>query len=107
MTSLSRGLGGAPVESAGTHVEASETTPGGDGAHAEPSEKVLGIRPDSAPLVVAALIASLGLASGLWFSRWRWIWVVAGLGAFLFAVFDIDFASPLPAGGRYPRRRPL
>lgn len=114
MTSLSRGLAGAllvvaaglfaigaanesnsestnvaPVESAGTHVEASETTPGGDGAHAEPSEKVLGIRPDSAPLVVAALIASLGLAAGLWFSRWRWICVVAGLGALLFAVFDI------------------
>ena len=83
MTSLPRGLAVAPVESAGTHVEASETTPGGDGAHAEPSEKALGIPPDSAPLVVAALIASLGLASGLWFGRWRWIWVVAALGALL------------------------
>ena len=119
MTSLSRGLAGAllvvaaglfaigaanesnsesttvaPVESAGTHVEASETNAEGavaEGAvaHAEPSEKVLGIRPDSAPLVVAALIASLGLAAGLWFSRWRWVCVVAGLGALLFAVFDI------------------
>ena len=51
---------------------------------------MLGTDPESTPLVVLAIVASLLLAAGCWFRpEWRWLLVVTAFAMAAFAVLDL------------------
>jgi hypothetical protein len=84
-------------DEAGEHSEAAEAGGGrraaesGRGGEADgESEEILGIDPESTPLVVLAVIASLGLAAAVlrWPGAARLLWLVA-LAMVAFAALDV------------------
>ena len=80
------------AEGAG-HDESAEATAAassnGARRHDESGETLLGVDVESTPLVVAAVVVSLGLALAVWLRRDRWLlWVTAGFAA-VFALFDV------------------
>jgi hypothetical protein len=89
---------GAALEKATPAATSTQTSSGeavgssevGGESHAAASETVLGINPESVPLIAAALVASLVLAVGIWL-YWRRaviLWVAAG-AMFAFAALDV------------------
>lgn len=51
---------------------------------------MFGTDPESTPLVVLAIVASLLLAAGCWFRpEWRWLLVVTAFAMAAFAVLDL------------------
>lgn len=70
--------------------EAAGSTEAGGESQAASGEMVLGINPESVPLIAAALVASLVMAGGIWL-YWRRaaiLWVAAG-AMFAFAALDV------------------
>jgi hypothetical protein len=83
-SSASSTEGGAATETPAEHAaEAGGETSG------ESGEKVLGISYESTPLVIAAVLASLGLAAIVWFGRAPWLLLVVAVAMLAFAVFDV------------------
>lgn len=52
-------------------------------------EKVLGIKYESTPLVILAVLASLALSALVWFARAPWLFLLVAAAMIGFAVFDI------------------
>lgn len=79
------------AEEPGTHVDQGSNGEGGDASHDESSEEVtvLGIDPESPVTVTLAVLASIALAAGLWFTSRRSVAVAATAVGVLFALFDI------------------
>jgi len=72
--------GGEAVEGSGEE--------GGGGEVA--TETTFGVDPESTPLVVLAIVASLLLAAGCWFRPdWRWLLVFTAFAMAAFAVLDL------------------
>jgi hypothetical protein len=84
--------GGGAVEGSGeAHEGGGEVTPVSEGSE-EPKgeETLLGTDPESTPLIVLAIVASLLLAAGCWFRpEWRWLLVVTAFAMAAFAVLDL------------------
>lgn len=83
--------GGGTVEGSGEEA-GGEAGPVSEGSSEEPNgeESVAGIDPESTPLVVLAIVASLLLAAGCWFRPdWRWLLVVTAFAMAAFAVLDL------------------
>ena len=73
-----------------TTIEAPGSTEVGGESHAAASETVLGINPESVPLIAGAIVASLALAGGIWLF-WRRaivLWIAAG-AMFGFGALDV------------------
>ena len=79
-----------PTEHAGESGGESQGEVGGE-THGEPGndEQVLGINYESTPLVILAVLASLGLAAVVWFARVPSLLLVVAAAMLAFAVFDI------------------
>lgn len=84
--------GGEAVEGSGEAGEGGgEVAPITEGS-VEPNgeETLFGNDPESTPLVVLAIVASLLLAAGCWFRpEWRWLLVVTAFAMAGFAVLDL------------------
>lgn len=84
--------GGEAVEGSGEAGEGGgEAAPVSEGS-GEPNgeETLFGNDPESTPLVVLAIVASLLLAAGCWFrAEWRWLLVVTAFAMAAFAVLDL------------------
>jgi hypothetical protein len=83
--------GGEAVEGSGEAGEGGEVAPISEGSEEPNGEETLfGNDPESTPLVVLAIVASLLLASGCWFRpEWRWLLVVTAFAMAAFAVLDL------------------
>jgi hypothetical protein len=87
-------VGGAPsetqVEHAGESAGENHGETGGE-AHGESGndERVLGINYESTPLVILAVLASLGLAAVVWIARSSWFLLLVAAVMLAFAVFDV------------------
>ena len=86
----------ASAEAGGSTSEAGESAEQhqaeGTAGHSESSGtegKILGIDRESTGLVVLAVLISLALAAALWKQPTRVVWVIVGLVALAFAVFDV------------------
>jgi hypothetical protein len=79
-----------PVEHAGESGGESHGETAGE-AHGESGndEKVLGINYESTPLVILAVLTSLGLAAVVWFARLPWLLLLVAAAMLAFAAFDI------------------
>lgn len=79
------------AEEPGTHVDEGSNAEGGEASHHESSTEgtVLGIDAESPVTVTLAVLASIALAAGLWFTNRRAVAVAAAAVGVLFAVFDI------------------
>ena len=80
----------------GSATKAPAHAQGGEGVEGSGSEKpngeetLFGTDPESTPLVVLAIVASLLLAAGCWFrAEWRWLLVVTALAMAALAVLDL------------------
>jgi len=70
------------------HDEVAPISEGSDEPNGE--ETLFGTDPESTPLVVLAIVASLLLAAGCWFRpEWRWLLVVTALAMAAFAILDL------------------
>ena len=70
------------------HGEVAPISEGSDEPNGE--ETLFGKDPESTPLVVLAIVASLLLAAGCWFRpEWRWLLVVTAFAMAAFAVLDL------------------
>jgi hypothetical protein len=107
------GEGGGAVEGSGEANEGGGEVPPVSEGSEEPNgeETLFGTDPESTPLVVLAIVASLLLAAGCWFRpEWRWLLVVTAFAMAAFAVLDlrevIHWTSRTPAwlSGRAPLR---
>ncbi len=70
--------------------EAAGSNEAGGESHAVAGETVLGINPESVPIIVAAVVASLTLVGGIWL-YWRpaaVLWIAAG-AMFAFGALDV------------------
>jgi hypothetical protein len=80
------------AEGSGTEAPAhDEVAPVSEGSE-EPNgeETLLGTDPESTPLVVLAIVASLLLAAGCWFRpEWRWVLAVTAFAMAALAVLDL------------------
>jgi hypothetical protein len=86
------GEGGGAVEVSGEADEGGgQVTPVSEGSEEPNGEETLfGTDPESTPLVVLAIVASLLLAAGCWFRpEWRWLLVVTAFAMAAFAVLDL------------------
>jgi hypothetical protein len=84
--------GGEAVEGSGEAGEGGgEVAPASKGSEEPHGEATLfGTDPESTPLVVLAIVASLLLAAGCWFRpEWRWLLVVTAFAMAAFAVLDL------------------
>jgi hypothetical protein len=84
--------GGEAVEGSGEAGEGGgEVAPVSEGSEEPNGEETLfGTDPESTPLVVLAIVASLLLAAGCWFRpEWRWLLVVTAFAMAAFAVLDL------------------
>jgi len=84
--------GGEAVEGSGEAGEGGgEVAPVSKGSEEPNGEETLfGNDPESTPLVVLAIVASLLLAAGCWFRpEWRWLLVVTAFAMAAFAVLDL------------------
>jgi hypothetical protein len=96
---LERSSGEGAAEGSGTEAPAHQEGEGGEvvapsteGSSGEPNgeESVAGIDPESTPLVVFAIVASVLLAVGCWYRPdWRWLLVVTAFAMAAFAVLDL------------------
>ena len=80
------------AEGSGTEAPAhDEVAPISQGSEEPNGEETLfGNDPESTPLVVLAIVASLLLAAGCWFRpEWRWLLVVTAFAMAAFAVLDL------------------
>ena len=87
--------------SATNHTESSEALAGSEtpAETAATSETVLGINPESVPLIAGAIVGSLALAVGIWL-YWRLravLWLAAGLMAAFGALDLIEVVHQLSA----------
>jgi len=83
--------GGEAVEGSGEEGAGGEVAAPVSEGSGEPNgeETVVGIDPESTPLVVFAIVASLLLAAGCWFRPgWQWLLVVTAFATAAFAVLD-------------------
>ena len=76
----------SPQTTSGEVTGSSE--PGGE-SHGAAGESVLGINPESVPLIAAAVLSSLALAGGIWL-YWRRAAVVWIVGGAMFAFGALD-----------------
>ena len=86
------GEGGGAVEGSGKADEGGgEVTPISERSEEPNDEETLfGTDPESTPLVVLAIVASLLLAAGCWFRPdWRWLLVATAFAMAAFAVLDL------------------
>ena len=84
--------GGEAVEGSGEAGEGGgEEAPVSEGSEEPNGEETLfGTDPESTPVVVLAIVASLLLAAGCWFRpEWRWLLVVTAFAMAAFAVLDL------------------
>jgi hypothetical protein len=84
--------GGGAVEGSGEAGEGGgEVAPVSKGSEEPNGEETLfGTDPESTPLIVLAIVASLLLAAGCWFRpEWRWMLVVTAFAMAAFAVLDL------------------
>jgi hypothetical protein len=82
---------GAPTESQrNTSAESPKHAAESEGEiHNESDEKVLGINYESTPLVILAVIVSLGMAAAVGLARAPWVFLLVAAAMIGFAVFDI------------------
>ena len=72
------------------HAEGGEAVEGSGSEERNGEETLFGTDPETTPLVVLAIVASLLLAAGCWFRpEWRWLLVVTALAMAAFAVLDL------------------
>lgn len=86
------GESGEAVEGSGEAGEGGgEVAPVSEGSEEPNGEETLfGKDPESTPLVMLAIVASLLLAAGCWFRpEWRWLLVVTAFAMAAFAVLDL------------------
>jgi hypothetical protein len=86
------GESGEAVEGSGEAAEVGgEVAPVSEGTEEPNGEETLfGTDPESTPLVVLAIVASLLLGAGCWFRpEWRWLLVVTAFAMAAFAVLDL------------------
>jgi hypothetical protein len=86
------GSSGEAVEGSAESGEVGgEVAPVSEGSEEPNDEETLfGTDPESTPLVVLAIVASLLLAAGCWFRpEWRWLLVVTAFAMAAFAVLDL------------------
>jgi hypothetical protein len=84
--------GGEAVEGSGDVGQGGgEVAPISEGSQEPNGEETLfGTDPESTPLVVLAIVASLLLAAGCWFrAEWRWLLIVTAFAMIAFAVLDL------------------
>jgi hypothetical protein len=83
--------GETQAENGETHTGAGEThqETGETGGESGSDEQVLGVDYESTPLVILAVLASLGLAAVVWFTRASWLLLVVAGAMLGFAVFDV------------------
>jgi hypothetical protein len=79
------------AEETGDEAEEGSGREGDDAGHDESAEDetVLGIDAESPATVTLAVLVSIALAAGLWFTKRRAVAIAAAVAAILFAVFDI------------------
>jgi hypothetical protein len=91
-TEAPAGEGDGAVEGSGEVGEGGgEVAPISEGSEEPNAEETLfGNDPESTPLVLLAIVASLLLAAGCWFRpEWRWLLVVTAFAMAAFAVLDL------------------
>lgn len=79
------------AEEPGSEEDGGAAVDGGERGHDESSEEktVLGVHAESPATVTLAVLASIALAAGLWFTNRRPVAIVAVAVGALFALFDV------------------